>query len=46
MEKEWQQLMQLKNLIFFDQLTLLLNKVGATKAGEAIGEEVMNVKAE
>ncbi|XP_009624805.1 SWI/SNF complex subunit SWI3B [Nicotiana tomentosiformis] len=46
MEKEWQQLMQLKNLIFFDQLTLLLNKVGSAKAGETIGEEVMNVKAE
>ncbi|OIT03905.1 PREDICTED: SWI/SNF complex subunit SWI3B-like [Nicotiana attenuata] len=46
MEKEWQQLMQLKNLIFFDQLTLLLNKVGATNAGETIGEEVMNVRAE
>ncbi|MCD7449494.1 hypothetical protein HAX54_052650 [Datura stramonium] len=46
MEKEWQQLMQLKNLIFIDQLTLLLNKAGAAKAGETITEEVINVKAE
>ncbi|KAK6793137.1 hypothetical protein RDI58_012218 [Solanum bulbocastanum] len=46
MEKEWQQLMQLKNLIFIDQLTLLVNKSGAPKAGETIREEVIDVKAE
>ncbi|XP_059291898.1 SWI/SNF complex subunit SWI3B [Lycium ferocissimum] len=46
MEKEWQQLMQLKNLIFTDQLTLLLNKAGAPTAGETIGEEPISVKAE
>lgn len=46
MEKEWQQLMQLKNLIFIDQLTLLLNKASAPKTGETIGEEVIDVKAE
>ncbi|KAK4351758.1 hypothetical protein RND71_027276 [Anisodus tanguticus] len=46
MEKEWQQLIQLKNLIFTDQLTLLLNKAGAPKAGETIGEEMITVKAE
>lgn len=46
MEKEWQQLMQLKNLIFIDQLNLLVNKAGAPKTGETIGEEVIDVKAE
>ncbi|KAK4348953.1 hypothetical protein RND71_031708 [Anisodus tanguticus] len=46
MEKEWQQLMQLKNLIFTDQLTSLLNKADAPKAGETIGEEMITVKAE
>ncbi|TMX04140.1 hypothetical protein EJD97_011438 [Solanum chilense] len=46
MEKEWQQLMQLKNLIFIDQLTLLVNKSGAPRAGETIREEVIDVKAE
>ncbi|NP_001362572.1 SWI/SNF complex subunit SWI3B [Solanum lycopersicum] len=46
MEKEWQQLMQLKNLIFIDQLTFLVNKSGAPRAGETIREEVIDVKAE
>ncbi|CAN4123127.1 unnamed protein product [Withania somnifera] len=46
MEKEWQQLMQLKNLIFIDRLTLLLNKAGAPKTGDSIGEEVIDIKAE
>lgn len=34
MEKERQQLEQMKNMFFLDQLTLLFNKPSAPKAGE------------
>ena len=33
MEKEWQQLEQMKNTLFIDQLTLLFNKSSAPKTG-------------
>ncbi|KAF3446935.1 hypothetical protein FNV43_RR12115 [Rhamnella rubrinervis] len=33
MEKEWQQLEQMKNMLFVDQLTLLFNKSSAQKTG-------------
>lgn len=37
-EKEWQQLHQLKNLIFGDELTLMFHRAAAEKAGDSIGE--------
>ncbi|RVW50926.1 SWI/SNF complex subunit SWI3B [Vitis vinifera] len=39
MEKEWQQLQQMKNLLFVDQLTLLFQKAAAPKTGELMGGE-------
>ena len=37
MEKEWQQLKQMKNLLFVDQLTLLFQKSPVPKTGEFMG---------
>lgn len=39
MEKEWQQLQQMKSLLFVDQLTLLFQKAAAPKTGELMGGE-------
>lgn len=40
MEKEWQQLQQMKNLLFVDQLALLFSKAtGVPKTGELTGGE-------
>lgn len=39
MEKERQQLQQMKNLLFVDQLTLLFQKAAAPKTGELMGGE-------
>ncbi|XP_057975580.1 SWI/SNF complex subunit SWI3B isoform X2 [Malania oleifera] len=39
MEKEWQQLQNLRNLLFGDQLTLLFHKSGVPKTGEPGREE-------
>lgn len=44
MEKEWQHLQQMKNLLFVDQLTLLFHKAAAPKAVESMGEG--NLKAD
>ncbi|CAK9180309.1 unnamed protein product [Ilex paraguariensis] len=38
MEKEWQHLQQMKNLLFVDQLTLLFHKTAARKTGESTVE--------
>ncbi|EEF33368.1 DNA binding protein, putative [Ricinus communis] len=40
MEKEWQQLEQVKNLLFVDQLTLLFHKKSAPKTEEHVEENV------
>ncbi|GFY86329.1 switch subunit 3 [Actinidia rufa] len=39
-EREWQQLQQMKNTLFVDQLTLLFNKTPAPKAGESVQQLV------
>lgn len=43
MEKKCQQLQQLKNFLFVDQLTLMFHKADAQRTGESV---VDNVKAE
>lgn len=40
MEKEWQQLDQIKNLLFVDQLTLMFHKKSTPKTGELMEENV------
>ncbi|KDP36743.1 hypothetical protein JCGZ_08034 [Jatropha curcas] len=40
MEKEWQQLEQIKNLLFVDQLALLFHKKSTSKTGERVEENV------
>ncbi|XP_058220496.1 SWI/SNF complex subunit SWI3B [Rhododendron vialii] len=39
MEREWQQLQQMKNMIFVDKLTLLLDKTRAQKAGGSMQQD-------
>lgn len=39
MEREWQQLQQMKNMLFVDQLTLLLDKTPAQKAGGSMQQD-------
>ncbi|PSS31156.1 SWI/SNF complex subunit SWI3B like [Actinidia chinensis var. chinensis] len=42
-EREWQQLQQMKNTLFVDQLTLLFNKTPAPKAGESV-QQLVNIE--
>lgn len=44
MEKEWQQLELMKNMLFVDQLTLLFHKSSSQKTGERTEER--NVKTD
>ncbi|KAF7140906.1 hypothetical protein RHSIM_Rhsim06G0003100 [Rhododendron simsii] len=39
MEREWQQLQQMKNMLFVDKLTLLLDKTRAQKAGGSMQQD-------
>lgn len=39
MEREWQQLQQMKNMLFVDHLTLLLDKTPAQKAGGSMQQD-------
>ena len=36
MEKEWQKMEQMKNMLFVDQLTLLFHKSSAKKSGDEV----------
>lgn len=40
LERESQQLQQLKDLLYIDQLTLLFHKAAAHKAGESMVESI------
>ncbi|KAL6974916.1 hypothetical protein U1Q18_044100 [Sarracenia purpurea var. burkii] len=40
MEREWDQLQQMKNLVYLDQLTLLFNQSVVPKAGEGMHQKV------
>lgn len=40
MEKEWQQLEEMKNMLFVDQLSLLFHKTSAPKTGDHAEENV------
>lgn len=39
MEREWQQLQQMKNMLFVDKLALLLNKTSAQNAGGSMKQD-------
>lgn len=39
MEKEWQQLEQMKNMLFVDQLTLLFHRSSAPKTDERMEQK-------
>ncbi|XP_024031149.1 SWI/SNF complex subunit SWI3B [Morus notabilis] len=44
MEKEWQQLEQMKNMLFVDQLTLLFHKNPAQKTGERLENSLQSAR--
>ena len=43
MEKEWQQLEQMKNMLFVDQLTLLFHRSSAPKTDERMEQKSVRI---